>query len=231
MIHIVVEGLDGTGKSTLVKSLHEKMLADPSFCRWIYADKEPGLPVKAMNNIEFNRPGIDVRSVVLTDKSLSAMERELMFYVDASQHRRFINNQNNAIIISDRGLWSHKAYLYATMKTKQISYEEYLACKAMIRLVCPKPDFIVYLQGDLALMNERNANKTKDLIESNGNEFFEAVWLAYESEVIEPRVDCPILTLNARNSSLQNVEAVIESLKEEFTDEALKTGDLSVCGQ
>lgn len=230
MIHIVVEGLDGTGKSTLVKSLHEKMLADPSFCRWIYADKEPGLAVNAMAGMSFNRPGIDVRSVVLTDKSLSAIERELMFYVDASQHRRFINNQKDAIIISDRGLWSHYAYLYATMKMKQMTYEEYLVCKQLIKLVCPRPDLMIYLQGDLALMKERNANKTKDLIESNKDEFFEWVSLTYDEYSIEPK-GLHALTLDARNSSLQNVETVITYLKEVFTHEELKTGNLSVCGQ
>lgn len=227
MIHVVVEGLDGTGKSTLVKALHERMLADQSFCQWIYADKEPGLAVKAMAGIEFNRPGINVRDLVLNDTTLSPLERELLFYVDASQHRRFIENQGNAIILSDRGLWSHYAYLYATMKTKQMDYEAYRACYKIVELLCPRPDFVVYLKGSLDLMKARNNGKVKDIIENNKEDYFSYVLDTYDNLALALNP----LTLDATNSTSHNVEAVVKSLKERFKDEELKSGSISLCGQ
>src|SRR6185369_10790042 len=102
---ITIEGLDGTGKSTLASALTEAMALDGGFNRWLYQTKEPGLATK-LGKQEFNRPGIDIRTPVLNDRQLTPFERELMFYVDASQHRRFIENQGGAIVVSDRGLWS-----------------------------------------------------------------------------------------------------------------------------
>lgn len=223
MIHIVIEGLDGSGKSTLIKQLHETLLADTAFCRWIYATKEPGLAVNAMAGIEFNRPGPDIRSMVLTDETLSPFERELFFYVDASQHRRFIENQKDAIILSDRGLWSHLAYARACLKQGQLTYTEYALCQKVIDEVCPKPLKVIYLQGTLELMKERLAGKKKDLIEANGDKFFSTVLETY-NDLSTHNSNC--LVLNAKNSTSYNVEVVIKWLKEEFSNEQLRTGTI-----
>lgn len=229
MIHIVVEGLDGTGKSTLVKALHERMSADQSFCQWIYATKEPGLDAVVSPGLPIKRPGLDLREIVLNNGSLTAIERELLFYVDASQHRRFIEAQGNAIILSDRGLWSHLAYLKATMKTKQMDYEHYHALRALINLVCPKPNLFIYLRGDTKLMKERSLSKKKDIIESNSDDFFETVSETYE--FLSSNYSDSLITLNARNSTSHNVETVITSLKEIYSYEELKSGNLQLCGQ
>lgn len=219
---ITIEGLDGTGKSTLAAALTESMALDPSFTQWIYQTKEPGLTT-VLNKISFNRSGMDIRSAVLNDKSLTPLERELMFYVDASQHRRFIENQQEAIIVSDRGLWSHFAYLRATLKTGQMDYRSYAVCRDVIELTCPLPDRVIYLKGDLQLMEERNRGKAKDVIESNGLEYFGHVLETYEDLAFENE---KCLVLNASNSTSQNVELVIKFLKEAFTNEQLRSGHL-----
>jgi len=222
MIHITIEGLDGTGKSTLIKALHDALLFDTDLTRWVYATKEPGLTVKAMAGLEFNRPGIDVREIVLNDISLTPFERELLFYVDASQHRKFINDQNGAIVLTDRGLWTHLSYLRATLKTGQLDYQQYEICKDVIDQVCPVPTFIVYLRGSLALMKERNRDKKKDLIESNGEDFFGYVLETYEDLAFE---NSKCLILDANDSTCKNVELVVKSLKERFTYEQLQSGN------
>lgn len=215
---ITIEGLDGTGKSTLTKELRSKMAQDTNFSRWIYQTKEPGLQT-FLGQVEFNRPGIDIRNIVLNDSSLIAVERELLFYIDASQHRRFIENQGkDTIVLSDRGLWSHLAYLRATMKTKQMGYELYQVLKNVISSVCAIPDHIIYLQGDLELMKSRNKNKLKDVIESNGDSFFQYVLETYESLALSAK-NC--LILKASNSTSANVEAVLSYLHEQ-----LKSGHL-----
>lgn len=223
MIHISVEGLDGTGKSTLVSALHERMCADQAFTQWIYQTKEPGVDMKVSPGIPIKRPGLNIRQMVLTEASLTSLERELMFYIDASQHKRFIEAQGNAIVVSDRGLWSHKAYLRATLKTGQIDHSAYIICKDVIKLTCPVPDFVIYLRGDIALMTERNANKTKDLIESNKSDYFGYVLETYEDLAFE-NPNC--LILNATNSTSQNVESVITCLKTRYTYDQLKSGNL-----
>lgn len=223
MIHLAIEGLDGTGKSTLAASLQETMLNDPSFTRWIYLTKEPGLDVKTMQGVSFLRPGVDVRSMVLTDTSLTALERELLFYIDASQHRRFIDNQGSAIVISDRGLWSHYAYLKATMKTGQMDYLLYSICRDLIDNLCAVPTRTIYLKGDLELMKKRNEGKKKDLIESNKDSYFAQVLDCYEDLAFENE---KALILSAYDSTSKNVEAVINWLKKEFNHEQLRTGNL-----
>lgn len=223
MIHIVIEGLDGTGKSTLAAELHQKMLQDDSFTRWNYLTKEPGLITRTMVNVEFSRPGVDIRSIVLNDTSLNALERELLFYVDASQHRRFIENQGGAIVISDRGYWSHLAYLRATLKTGQMDYHNYALCYDLIESLCAKPTRVVYLKGTLDLMKSRNINKKKDLIESNKDDYFSYVLETYEDLAFE---NDSCLILDACNSTSQNVESVISWLKKEFNHEQLAAGNL-----
>lgn len=225
MIHLCIEGLDGTGKSTLAEELFQAMVGDSSFCQWIYKTKEPGIDMKVSPGFEIKRPGVNVRDIVLTDGSLNALERELMFYVDASQHRRFIENQGDAIVISDRGLWSHYAYLFATMKTKQMDYSEFTAAKRIVDIVCSKPTVSVYLRGDLDLMNERLAGKKKDVIESNGSDFFAYVLEEYEklAQVSNP------LILDAKLPVASNVQTVLNYLKEKFNAEQLKSGNLELC--
>lgn len=222
---LTIEGLDGTGKSTLAASLLERIQADQAFPKWIYQTKEPGLDVNSLAKAKFRRPGVDLRQIVLENSTLTAFERELLFYVDASQHRRFIDAQEDALIISDRGLWSHFAYAYATMKTKQMTYEQYLIGKQVINETCQKPDIIVYLQGNQELMKNRLSGKKKDVIESNGNEFFEMVEMAYEQLLAEPKYAKNLLVLDAENSTSKNVESIVTYLKETFTFEQLQKGN------
>jgi dTMP kinase len=222
MIHIVFEGLDGTGKSTLIKEVYQKLHSEGSFCKWIYQTKEPGLDTTFQPGVSNKRPGVDLREIVLNNKSLTPLEKELLFYVDASQHRRFIEAQDKAIVISDRGLWSHYAYLYGMMKTTRLNWEEYKLLKSLINLVCPKPDAVVYLKGDLALMSERLGGKEKDSIESLGEAFYENVENQYEDLAANPQ--SLLLTLNARNSIDNNMQTVVQWLKDNFSYEELITG-------
>lgn len=221
MIHIVIEGLDGTGKSTLVTALFDKMCLDPDFHSWIYKTKEPGNDMEVSPGLPIKRPGINIRNIVLNETSLTPFERELLFYIDASQHRRFIKDQGKAIVISDRGLWSHLAYLRGCLKTNQLDYSEYILCKDLISEMCPIPDKVIYLRGNIDLMKSRNSGKTKDIIESNKDEYFSYVLETYEDLAFENK-NC--LILDATNSTSTNVDLVLKFLKEEFTHEELKSG-------
>ena len=225
-MHIVIEGIDGSGKSTLVNALYDRVQADYSFSPWIYKTREPGSDIVGPCNIKFKRKGLDVREIVLNDTVLTPFQRELLFYVDADQHTQFIKDQGQAIIISDRGVWSHLAYVYATLKTKQMTYEQYLLCKDLIKQTCSKPDIIVYLKGDRELMSTRLASKKKDVIESNGPEFFDSVSSCYAELSCEPKYAKSLLILDAENSTSHNTESVVTYLKENYTYEQLKSGSI-----
>lgn len=192
---ITLEGLDGSGKSTLAKeiarSLPEMILT-----------KEPGSVLSAL--------GPMLRELVLNHKELSPIERELLFYVDASQHAKAMAKQPDALYVSDRGLWSHLAYLRGYLKTKQIDWAEYANCKNIISMCCASPDYIIYLRGDLSLMKERNANKTKDVIESNGEVFYGHVLETYEDLVKSQTFAGKVLVLDATDSVDTNLSLVLD---------------------
>lgn len=221
-ILIAIEGLDGTGKSTLVEGLVKELSQDPAFYPWVYATKEPGSM--------WTGTGPEIRKMVLETPNFQPLERELLFYVDASIHTRFIQNQRQAIIVSDRGLWSHLAYLRGYLKTKQIDWHDYELCKNVLTRVCHEPDCVVYLDGDLDLMKQRLAGKAKDAIESNNDEYFSVVKETYEDLVTDREWSGkPMLTLSASDSTDINIRKVVEYLKGVFDHEQLKHGDREIC--
>jgi dTMP kinase len=217
-ILITIEGLDGAGKSLLTEKLQEAMLADSAFSDWVYATKEPGSVWTGV--------GPQIRELVLNTPEFQPFERELLFCVDASIHSRFISNQQNAIIVSDRGLWSHLAYLRGYLKTKQMNYEDYSLCKTLIGKVCHQPDCIVYLSADLPLMAERLQGKKKDAIESNKTDFFHSVLESYQDLITDrQQLAKPLISLDARDSLDKNIMKVIDYLKGVFHETSLRQGN------
>lgn len=213
---ITLEGIDGAGKSTLAKELAAAIEADPAFSDWVYLTKEPGS--------KWIPKGQDIRKLALETPDFKPFERELLFYVDASMHTRFINNQGDSVVVSDRGLWSHLAYLRGYLKIKEIDYETYALCKKVIDKVCKEPDCVVYFRGDLELMRERLAGKSKDIIESNGEAFYEAVLETYEDLVTQREWDGKgCVVLDPRLPTGQNTMKVLTYLKEVYDANQLRS--------
>jgi len=218
---ITVEGLDGTGKSTLVNELVKTVTNNPAFHPWVYATKEPGSPWAATQ---------EIRELVLNRPDLKPIERELLFYADAAIHRRFIENQENAVIFSDRGMWSHLAYLRGYLKTGQIDHSVYDLCRKLIEQVCAKPDCVVYLRGDLDLMKKRLAGKPKDAIENNSETFFAYVLETYEDLVTHHLWKGErVVILDACHELDKLSKCAIEYIKGAFDAEQLKSGNTKLC--
>lgn len=193
------EGLDGVGKTTLI---HRVSMAVPNSV----LTKEPGSPLAETNK--------QIRKMVLEDETLSPMERELLFYVDASAHKREISiRRRSARVLCDRGIFSHLAYLRGYLKTKKIDFEQYALCKKLIEQCCATPNAVIYLRGSLELMRIRTANKKKDVIESNPPVFYHHVLDTYEDLV----ANCPyrLLILEATDSIDTNTHKVLSFLQEE----------------
>ncbi len=190
---IALEGIDGTGKSTLIRELGQKI-------KFLHT-KEPGSLLVPSNHV--------LRELVLKDQGLSAFQRELLFAVDASSHAFEITNQcrHHKVIISDRGYWSHLAYLLGSFRTQLMDWEEYSLCKKIIERVCFKPQAVIYLQGDIALMKDRLKGE-KDSIEKLGDEFFSYVLAGYDDLLKEAEI--PTLVLNAKKSVTTNLNKAVD---------------------
>lgn len=221
-ILIALEGLDGCGKSTLSEALTAQLSQDPTIYPWVYNTKEPGSMWTGI--------GPEIRKLVLTTPEFQPVERELLFYVDASLHRRFIENQGQAVIVSDRGVWSHLAYLRGYLKSGQLNYEHYQLCKKFIDVLCAKPDCVIYMRGDLELMKERTASRNKDAIEANNDKFFSAVLETYEDLVTDRTYQgLPLLVLDSRDNLESHIVKVTNYLKEVFNAEELRQGNRELC--
>lgn len=199
---ITLEGIEGTGKSTLAKQLSKDM--------GFILTKEPGSTISPLNT--------QIREIVLHNSEINAVTRELMFLADASNHRDLLE-ESEFDYIADRGLWSHLAYQYGLLKTRQITdYEIYLHLKRIAANVSIVPDAIIYLEGDIELMNQRLEGRKKDHIESQAAEYFAYVLAQYDDLVAERRrLGEPLLVLNARDDferNLATAKAFIRELAE-----------------
>lgn len=195
------EGLDGTGKSTLIKEVSKKL--DNTLT------KEPGSPHIPVNT--------QIRELVLHNQELSPFQRELLFYTDALGHKKFIEKQKG-LVLSDRGLWSHYSYLYGYMKLDMLgddlsNYPRYGIGKKLIKECCAEPKAVVYLEGNLELMRERLKGQ-KDAIESLPKEFFAYVLAAYDDLIMAAEFEQkPILILDAKSSVEENTMKTLQFIE------------------
>jgi thymidylate kinase len=198
---IAVEGCDGFGKSTLINELSKRY---PN----AIVTKEPGSP-----HVETNKL---LRELVLNNKDLVPLQRELLFYADAIGHKAFLESKKDQMILSDRGILTHYAYLYGYVKMKVLgadpdeNWTRYKLCKDLIKATCAQPDAIIYLDGDIGLMKERRENSAKDAIESMPSEYFAYV-LSHFDDLIEEeeRKHLPVLRLQARHQIGHNLSRAI----------------------
>lgn len=170
---IVFEGLDGSGKSTIVKTVFDQLVSEPDRYAHPILTKEPGSTHTEL--------GMPIRGLVLGNENLSPVERELLFYVDANQHNRFIEEKRkNHIILSDRGKWSHLAYLRGYLKTGAFDFDTYSLLKKIISLTCALPDLVIYLDAPEDIRKQRMIGRELDQIEKNDREYFKHVADTYQ---------------------------------------------------
>jgi len=207
------EGLDYSGKSTLIKALQDS----GKFPNAVYS-KEPGSPVIPEN--------VKLRDIILNTESLTPVQRELLFYADAMGHKNLIANLGSKVIFSDRGLWSHKAYVRGYLKSGQIDYDQYDACKKVLNLACAEPDAVIYIRSDLDTMRKRKFSRGnyQDAIERQPASFFEAVLDTYEDLVLGAEyAGDRCLVLNCDDPIDKNLQIVLNWLDEQFKPEQLES--------
>jgi len=158
-MYIIVEGIDTAGKSTQIELLKEH------FPKAIFT-KEPGA----------TKLGKTIRQLVLNTEAKSELAEMFLFLADRAEHSFEVlqkAQQNNKIVISDRGFISGVAY--ANLPIQQ-SLE--LNIMALDKVMANK---IVILTLDEDELKKRLSNKSQDNIEKRGIQYL----LQIQNKMIE----------------------------------------------
>jgi dTMP kinase len=166
---ITFEGIDGSGKSTQISLLKDKLI---SLGKIVQVFREPGgtgvseqIRTILLNNNSNIDPVTELllfssaRSQLMSEKVLPALERGEVVILD-----RFYDSTT-----------AYQGYGRGSLPLDQIKQINEVASHHKA------PDFTFYLRLSLEESNERRANMSKDRMESSGDEFFLKVIKGFDS--------------------------------------------------
>lgn len=198
-VYIPVEGLDGGGKSTLIKTVHEILGENTRVVR------EPGgTPMGEAIRALTKRT--DFSEVINngTDQLLMAASRsQSLSTVVAPALRDGIN------VIGDRCYWSTLAYNCPT----QVMFEQYWALHEIYGKPYADPDLYIYVDVEPAvgLARVRSRNEP-DRYEARGVEYFQRVREQYGRLVMF--IDKPVIVIDGNRPLSDSVEKLKRVLPE-----------------
>jgi dTMP kinase len=146
-MYLILEGVDTSGKSTqleLLKDIYPNA----------YFTKEPG----------GTKLGSKIREIILHDGVQNHKAELFLFLADRAEHYKEIVS-NHDVVISDRGLISGIAYALANHDDYSL---EFLTSLNRFALDDKMPDFVVLLETNEKLINQRMQTKSTDMIEKRG---------------------------------------------------------------
>jgi dTMP kinase len=139
---IAFEGLDGSGKSTLISKLSKSNL----------------------NTHILKAPGLSNYSETIYkhfDNNQITIETKLLCFLDMFKGLNELDIKDHKIILLDRYYWSSLAYLEDSYNTNTFQYKCF---KYLCETYLPKPDLVIYLDVDiettLARIIERGTEKS-----------------------------------------------------------------------
>lgn len=151
-MYVIIEGIDTTGKSTLVDSLAKL----PN----VVATKEPGgTPL-----------GQEIRKMIMNqDLPKTHLAEVFLFLADRANHYEEVvkPDRDTKIVVSDRGYISGISYAWAN---HVLGLDELVKLNA-VALQDAKPDRVVLLKTAPSLLEERLGAKVVDGIESRGDQY------------------------------------------------------------
>lgn len=193
---IVVEGIDGTGKSTLCAALARELERRGVDC--VHSREPTGGP-----------HGRRIREIALSSRDDVSLDEELgLFVEDRKEHVAEVirpNLEAGRVVLLDR-------YFYSTMAYQGARGADPQAIRRMNLEFAPEPDLLVILELDVE-------SALKRVRESRGS-----VPDAFEGEAYLRKVDAGfraidhpnLLRLDARRTTAELVDRVLERLPEPF---------------
>lgn len=144
-LFIVFEGPDWVGKSTLLESVGEAIVASPDFNKRVITTKEPG-------GTEF---GMKLRKMLFNkDEKIDPLTETLIFLADRAEHiKTLIEKEDNedTIILSDR--YDLSTVVYQCMEKGALDYKKLLQIEEMLGF--PTPDMGVILIADSPFLTNK----------------------------------------------------------------------------
>ncbi|MDV3201450.1 MAG: dTMP kinase [Candidatus Phytoplasma australasiaticum] len=202
---IVFEGLDGSGKTTLIQALYRQL----TFLPKVYQGLGSGTIGKEIRDLFLNRPLVDyLTRFYLSLANMAQIQAEFIV-------PQFKNHQ---LIILDRWLPSTYAYqLFPLFQEKKL----FLALKKIFhwnhQTILKKPDLLIYLDIDPISGLKRKQNQTdhqSDLIEQKPLTYFQTVQQGYHHYLTHEACDLKQLILNGNDAIAVNLQKIMKYLGE-----------------
>ena len=202
---IVVEGIDGVGKSTLIKNLKEyfELIATNE----VVTTREPGA----------TELGQQIRSMLLNPgQKIDPTAELLLFYADRAQHIADIIRpalERNAIVLCDRYDYSTVAYQrYGRGVGGCISWDSLFDIAN--DWYSPRNHVVIYLHVDsINDVRDRLKDKAPDRMEQQSVEFYDRVIDGYVNQCLDDQW----ITINTKGMNADDVSACVKAELEEFT--------------
>jgi len=144
---INIEGIDGSGKTSIINYLKTKF-------NNIYFTKEP------TDNFEFNK-------LKKLDNEYDSIYNFFLFTYDRLNHQKYLEENKNNIIISDRYISSSIAYEGPLINKFFNNIDETIKWILYVSKMIKLPDIIIYLDLDIDIAMERIKNNRKNLNKNN----------------------------------------------------------------
>jgi len=192
-LFIVFEGIDCCGKSTQIKLLYDKLRKEN---KSVVLTKEPG------GSPNF---GKEIREILLT-KKLDPHTELFLFEADRLDHSKNVIEpelENANIVLCDRSIESTYAYQGAKGVPKRLITELNNIARPI------KPDLTFIIKVPLEVCLQRIKEKTPDVFEQRGVEFYKKIHLYYESF----KTKYPYIVINGTETIEYNAIGIYNTIK------------------
>lgn len=192
--YIVLEGLDGCGKSTLSNNLRQA-LEDQG--HRVVQTREPGSHLV----------GFNVRDFVLSHQKVSPVALELLFQADRAEHTYKCEEliEEGYTVISDRSYISGLAYGLSC----GVSFS--LLESVMRYSIQSYPSHVIFIDVPIEVLEQRKSGDEKTREESKGRTFTERV-LSQFKRVINNRILIPEITEVIELDGTMSEEELLEDV-------------------
>ncbi|QKX95222.1 dTMP kinase [Candidatus Phytoplasma asteris] len=200
---IIFEGLDGSGKTSLIKSVQQELT-------------KQGNEVIVIRGLGSSTIGNSIRETFLTHNTLHNLTRYFLSFANMIQTQEELikpNLQTNKIILVDRWLGSNFSYrVYPSKIDKNYQIFNKLSKKFI------KPDITIYLKINPQLGLERKINQKNhklDVIETSSLTYFQQVEKGYYEFLKKQNLGTKIILNNMNDKDAKfNQQYIIKKIGE-----------------